>query len=360
MTQVSVLMSVYNDAAFVEEAVRSVLAQTFTDFELLVIDDGSKDGSAEIVAGIRDPRLRLLRNETNMGLARSLNRGLAEARGALIARHDSDDGSLPQRLEKQVAAFVADPSLALLGTQVQAVNMRGRRVRGSDMWRKCRTPLAIEWQLMFESPFVHSTVMFRRDVVLGELGGYDDRFRTNQMCEDYELWSRIVSRHRAANLDEALLVLRCRSGSVSRGYEVEALQRFGDLALENRSRSLQQRCEWDDALRILLAASNPSVCAPLHDIAPVIASMRAMLARFEEVHPEAVAIPEIRQHAASCLVRLANLMAPQAPGAAFRALAAAREFDRSGLLGSALLVGARAVLGSTTGRGRATGTAQLR
>jgi glycosyltransferase involved in cell wall biosynthesis len=357
MTQVTVLMSVYNDAAFVGEAVHSILEQTFADFELLVIDDGSTDGSADIIARYRDPRVRILRNKSNLGLARSLNIGLAAARTNLIARQDGDDVSLPQRLERQVEAFARRPELVVLGTQAHAVNERRRPVRGAA-WRKCITPLGIEWQLMFESPFVHSSVMFRRDVIWEQLGGYDDRFRTTQMSEDFDLWSRVIPRHPTANLEQPLLILRCRPRSVSKSYSVELIQRAGDQLVQNRSRSLQQSLGWDEGLLFWVSLNNPAICAPLYDVAPFVVSVKEILSRFEQVHAGAVTTPEIRQHVALIFTRVADLLAPHA-AAALRALAAAHEFDRGAAWKSVLSVVARTLVRTMTSRGRATGRERL-
>jgi len=351
---VTVLMSVHNGAAFVGDAVRSILEQTFGDFELVVIDDGSDDGSSEIVAAYRDPRVRILRNESNLGLTRSLNIGLAAARGGLVARQDADDISLPDRLRRQVTAFAAQPAMVLLGTQAHVVSERGRRVPAAG-WRKCTTPLGIEWQLMFENPFVHSSVMFRRDVILDDFSGYDETFRTNQ---DIELWSRVAHRYPAGNLDDPLLVLRVRARSVSKSYSIEALRRVGDRLIENRTLSLRRACEWDEALRIYVAAMNPGVCLPVHDLEPFIVSVREMLHRFEQVQPRAAETPEIRRHVGSLFTRLANLVAAHAPREAFRVLSAAREFDRGASWRAAPLVAARVLLGSI-GRGRPSGTEEL-
>jgi glycosyltransferase involved in cell wall biosynthesis len=267
--------------------------------------------------------MRLVRNESNIGLTRSLNVGLAAARGELIARQDADDLSRPDRLVRQVAAFSADPDLALIGAQARAVDARGRR-RAADEWRKCVTPLGIEWQLMFENAFVHSAVMFRRNLVVREFGGYNETFRTNQ---DYELWSRIASRHRVANVDAELVDLRNTPASISKSYSVDAIRRVGDLLVETRSRCLRQVCVWDKGLEVLLTATNPRVCAPVRDVQPLISSTRYMLKRFTVLHPEASEVAEIRSHAASILSRVARLVASHAPKAAWDALNEVRLLD---------------------------------
>jgi len=347
-------MSVYNDVGFVEDAVRSILAQTFLDFELLVIDDGSSDGSADVVAELRDARIRIIRNEANVGLTRSLNIGLRAARGDLIARQDADDISLPERLQRQVAVFDGESQLALLGAQALAASEKGAPLRFCGS-RRCTAPLAIEWSLMFENPFVHSSVMFRRDVILNEFGGYDEAFCTSQ---DFELWSRVVRRYPCRNLDEVLLLHRQRARSVSKGYSLEALRRVCDRSVENRAWSLRRVERLDLGLCIFMAANNPGVCAPPVDVRPFIDSVRETLRRFEEIHPFSSASPEIRDHIASLFIRMANLMAPHAPAGAVQALAAALEFNRKSSWRASPLVGVRVLLG-ILGHGRASGTQAL-
>jgi hypothetical protein len=208
MTRLSVLLPVYNGAAFLRAALDSVLAQTFRDFELLVIDDGSSDGSAEIAASFADSRVRLLRHERNLGLARTLNAGLEAARSPLVARQDADDLSHPERLARQVAFLDAHPEIALLGTQGWAIDETGRR--SGDLDKPC-DPAGIAWLMMFDNAFLHTSVVFRRDVVLG-LGGYDPAF---VYCQDYELWSRLLRAHRAANLPDRLVLSRLHGGSMT-------------------------------------------------------------------------------------------------------------------------------------------------
>lgn len=195
-------MPVRDGARFLRPALESVLAQEGADFELLVLDDGSLDGSPEIVRSYRDPRIRLIENRGRLGLPATLNRGLREARGALVARQDADDLSLPGRLAAQLEALRASPELALLGAQGRLVDEHGAR-RGS-LVRACE-PDAIAWELLFDNAFLHTAVVFRRAVVLDELGGYDESFT---YCQDRELWVRLVQRYRSANLDRTLVACR--------------------------------------------------------------------------------------------------------------------------------------------------------
>jgi glycosyltransferase involved in cell wall biosynthesis len=208
---VSVVMSVWNAEAYVAESIESVLRQSFGDFELLIIDDGSSDRSAAIIAryAATDSRIRVLQNDSNLGLPASLNRGLQEARGELIARHDADDRSFRERLQKQVSFLRDHEEVVILGTQARVIDARGRTVRASDAFRAC-TPLGVRWQMLLTNPFFHGSVMFRRDVVR-DCGGYDSAVRYG---EDYELWSRILPARNGANLPDVLLEYRVHDRSM--------------------------------------------------------------------------------------------------------------------------------------------------
>ena len=321
---VSVVMSVYNGGPFVRRSVESILSQTFTDFEFIVVDDGSTDTSSEILASCGDPRVRLLRNTTNIGLTRSLNVGLRAAQGEFVARQDADDVSLPERLASQVAAFGSDRLAALIGTQARHVNVDGRPFDTRE-WRKCASPLAIEWQCMFENPFVHTSVMFRRDLVVDQLGGYDESFRTNQ---DFELWSRIVrGNYLTRNLQAECVLFRSRSGSLSSTVDEAAIQRVRGVFIENRAHSLEERPLHDRGLDILQAATNPRLRTPVRDLRPFTESLVRMHERFVALHPAAKDEAEIRVHCATLLSRVIRLVAPDAPTGICHALAATREYD---------------------------------
>jgi glycosyltransferase involved in cell wall biosynthesis len=205
---VTVLIPAHNAGAFLREAVDSILAQTFTDFECLVIDDGSTDGAVEALRAIPDPRLRIERNPRNLGLIATLNRGLELARAPLLARMDADDVALPQRLERQVAAFAADPSLAIVGTWAQFVDEAGAR---GSVFPKPVGHDDIVARSLLGCPFVHPSVMFRVAPVVA-VGGYP---ADAPHAEDYALWLKLVLKHRCANLPEVLLLYRLHGGQVS-------------------------------------------------------------------------------------------------------------------------------------------------
>lgn len=223
-TKVSVLMSVYNDARYVGETVESILRQTFTDFEFIIINDGSTDGTKEVIESFRDPRIILV-NRENKGLTKSLNEGIKLSRGQYIARQDADDISLPHRLEKQVTYMDDNPEVAVLGSSFRLINVKGKKIKDyhypttHDEIKKCL--------FAFQSAFPHTSVIFRKDKVQ-ELGEYNERFVRSQ---DYDLWLRVCQRFEVASLSEPLVCLRFREDSISfSGKEVEQLK-YGMMIL---------------------------------------------------------------------------------------------------------------------------------
>ncbi len=208
MPNVSVLMSVFNEQRFVGQAIESVLRQTYDDFEFIIINDGSTDRSEEVIGTFDDRRIRYLRNEQRQGLARALNRGIAEARGELVARLDADDAALPHRLNVQAAFLQHHPGYAMVGAQAIVLSEEGNQL--------CICPVpASEDEIREQMPtrccFLHSTVMFRRDAVM-EVGNYRPLF---QFAQDYDLWLRLGERYPLANLAEPLIYRRLKTLSPS-------------------------------------------------------------------------------------------------------------------------------------------------
>lgn len=225
--RVSVLLPVYNGGPYLRAAVDSVLAQTFADFELIAIDDGSTDGSGAVLDAIRDPRLRVVHQE-NAGLALTLNRAIALSRGEYLARQDADDLCLPERFARQVAYLDAHPHCALLGTWSRIWEGERATARGH---RHPRENGELQLRGLFDSFFVHSSVMMRR-AALEAVGPYPtdpQRFPP----EDFDLWSRIARRFEVANLPEVLQIYREVPVSISRTRAELLLERAMDIAIEN-------------------------------------------------------------------------------------------------------------------------------
>jgi glycosyltransferase involved in cell wall biosynthesis len=210
--RVSVLMSVFNGERYLRESIDSILSQSFSDFEFLIINDGSSDASRSIILAYDDPRIRLIENEENIGLTQSLNRGLALARGEFIARQDADDISLPARLAKQVAFLDANPHVLLVGSWYQEVDANG------TLQQRARVPtdeVELRWALLFFCPFIHSAVMMRKDPVLNEIGYYSDEY---EYAQDHELWLRIARRKSLTNLKAYLVKYRRSPDSMTAKY----------------------------------------------------------------------------------------------------------------------------------------------
>lgn len=212
---VSVVMSVYNGEAFVDQAVDSILAQTYGDFEFIIVDDGSTDRTRSILEGYTDPRIVPLRNERNIGLTRSLNRALHVARGAYIARQDADDASLPQRLERQVAYMDAHTNVGLLGCACSRVTANGQRLGTS---KPMTDNASLQKALLSSNRFFHGAVMFRQICTEDTEGWYRQDLR---YAQDYELWLRLSEAWDVANLPEVLYRYREHEAMVSAYYGEE-------------------------------------------------------------------------------------------------------------------------------------------
>ena len=215
---ISVVMSVFNGQAFLAEAIESVLGQTFRDFELLIIDDGSTDGTAEILSAFaqRDRRIRIV-SHPNKGRAQSLNIGINLAAGKYIARMDADDVALATRFEEQVEFMNEHPDIVVLGGAVELIDTKGQ------VLHTVRRPLEdaeIRVAMLSYSPLYHPAVMMRKEAVVA-VGGYREALLD---ADDYDLWLRIAEFGRMANLDRVILRYRVHADQVSlRGMKQQML-----------------------------------------------------------------------------------------------------------------------------------------
>jgi GT2 family glycosyltransferase len=202
-------MAVYNGMPWLTETLTSLRGQTFTDFEVVLIDDGSTDDTKGVLraAAVADARFRVI-TQTNQGLVASLNRGIAEARGTLIARLDSDDLAMPDRLAMQVDFMRRHPDVAVVGSAIRIIDAHGVAHRRQAY--PC-APEEVRSALLYGCALAHPAVMMRRDVVLA-IGGYRESFRH---AEDYDLWLRLAEKHELANLPQELLRYRQHGSSVS-------------------------------------------------------------------------------------------------------------------------------------------------
>lgn len=216
MPKISVLMPAYNAEKYIAQAIESILGQTFGDFEFIIINDCSKDRTEEIILSYHDPRIVYLKNEQNLGVAVTLNKGLAAATGKYIARMDADDISLPERLEKQVAYLEANEDIAVLGTNVESFNEFGTISTG---W-SATDPEQMKVDLLFACGLAHPSVMMRTEAIR-ELGGYDPEFNG---LEDYELWCRVLEKHSITTMPDVLLRYRIHGSQVTQNPSARYLE----------------------------------------------------------------------------------------------------------------------------------------
>ena len=207
---VSVIMATCNGERFLKSAVESVLGQTYANFEFLIVNDKSTDATSKILRtfSLKDKRIRVIENTENLGLTKSLNKALKEAKGKYIARMDDDDISLPERLQKQFAFLEANPEVALIGCLADIIDESGE-VIGEK--RSALDYKALKKKLLFNNQLVHSS-WFLRSSVLKEVGGYNEQFKKAQ---DYELLFRLATKYPVCNLPEKLIQWRKRGGSLS-------------------------------------------------------------------------------------------------------------------------------------------------
>ena len=206
---VSVNMPVYNGEKFIGQAIESILAQTYPHFELVIVDDGSTDGTLRVIEGYADARIRVVRNPRNLGLSLTRNRGIEASRGEYIAILDSDDVALPERLAEQVAFLEANPGFGLVGSWAQPVNRTG--TPAGPAWELPATPESIPSILLFHNYFVQSAVMLRKSALPAPA------YRTDfPPAEDYDLWVRISRHHKTWNLPKVLVHYRQHDSNISR------------------------------------------------------------------------------------------------------------------------------------------------
>lgn len=210
-------MPVYNGEKYLSEAIDSILNQTFTDFEFLIINDGSTDDSVKIIQSYEDTRIRLIHNETNLKLIATLNKGIEVARGEYIARMDADDISLPDRLAKQFDFLNANSKVGVLGCAVKLIDHSGSQ---DQIMRFPSAHGFLRWSLFFYCPIAHPSVMMRR-VLVSDAGGYRS---TMLHVEDYDLWWRLSQKTRLSNLQEVLLLLRKHEYNTTKTHFDEHVQ----------------------------------------------------------------------------------------------------------------------------------------
>ena len=214
---ITVLMPVYNAESFVGEAIESILNQTFTDFEFIIINDGSTDNSEEIIKSYPDPRIKYFKNEGNMKLIATLNRGFDLATGKYIARMDADDISLPDRLQLQFELMERNPAIGLCGTWFESFTEK--KVTGVSRYAPDHETICFVH--LYQIQLSHGTCMFRTAVLKAHSFYFNPDF---SHAEDYELWTRISMVIKVSNVQKVLYRVRHHKEEVSVKYsDIQAI-----------------------------------------------------------------------------------------------------------------------------------------
>ncbi len=210
---ISIILPVFNREEYVFEAVESILNQTYTKFELIIIDDASTDKSVKIINQIIDSRIHLIENKINLGVAASTNIGIKNAKGKYIAKMDSDDIALPLRLEKQVSFMEADKDIMVCGCNIEYFGAEKKIIKYKENHK------AILVEMLLRNPFANPTVLIRKGIFNTFL--YNESYRYG---EDYEFWTRIGWQGRMYNIQEVLLLYRVHSQQLSSDVKNKRLE----------------------------------------------------------------------------------------------------------------------------------------
>lgn len=220
MPKVSVIMPVYNGEKYLKEAIESILNQTATDLELIIIDDGSVDSTSNIINSFNDERIKYFKNEKNSGISFSLNRALDLACGEFIARMDADDISLPSRLETQIKYMQKNSEIEVCGCNVRLI--------GTDekSWPSSESSEALKVDLIFNCCLAHPTVMFRKSVVQSGEARYNSAF---DHMEDYELWTRLIKSHKFGCVQDVLFEYRIHPSQTTQNHDEKYIEQMSRI-----------------------------------------------------------------------------------------------------------------------------------
>lgn len=246
---VSILMPVYNNEAYLSGTLDSLLAQTFRDFELIIIDDASTDGSGEIINDYsqRDKRIQVITNEQNVRVAGSLNRGLKLCRGELIARADGDDLYFPDRLEKQVKYMQANPEIGVAASSIQEIDEHNRVIRTVEEPTQDED---LRFLLNFGCIYIHPAVIMRKSLV-DTVGGYDE-VEFQHACQDYDLWARLSEHTQFGNVGEVLMQYRIHPESVCKTRGQEGMNLYCEVARRLLTKYTGEHLPFEDVKALVL------------------------------------------------------------------------------------------------------------
>ncbi len=237
--KVSILLPVYNASSFLDEAIKSILNQSFGDFELIIMNDGSKDQSKEIILSYSDIRIQYIENETNLGLIKTLNKGIGLSSGEYIIRMDADDICEPQRIEKQIRFMEKHPDVGVCGTWAHVINNKGD-ITGKIVNQT--SPPFLSVSLLFSVPLIHPAVCFRSSVLKKHL------YQEVPVAEDFDLWCRINQDTQMANIPEYLFRYRWHDTNISK--EKQQIQEQNKEMLIRKELSRLNISPDEDTMRI--------------------------------------------------------------------------------------------------------------
>jgi len=232
--ELSVIIPTYNAATHIGRCLTGLQNQTFEDFEIVIVDDNSSDATRDIIEEFEELDITLIHRTDETGITSAINTGIANAKSDLIARHDADDWSHPDRFKKQVQYMKANPEVALLGTGANIVDSDGKKIETRDVMEE-----PSENDLIEHNHYVHGSVIMRKEA-LKEVGFYDERFKTT---EDYDLWLRLAKLYPIRNINEPLYNFRKHDGSIY-AKKLEEVKLYGILAIlraENPDDSLVEK-----------------------------------------------------------------------------------------------------------------------
>lgn len=227
---ISVVMSLYNSSKYLKEAIESILSQTFSDFEFIIIDDGSTDDGIEIAKKYTDKRIITIQNEKNIGLALSLNRGIDLARGLYIARMDPDDISLPQRFEKQIEYMNENPDIMISGAWAKTIG-----AKEGHIIKHPTNPDEVKANLLFRSSLVHPTIIMRREFLKKNNIHYRDIDGKASYAEDLDLYTQAVHLGKISNLNKILLLYR--------KHEKQMTSKYRDISVGSIKKIMKKQLE---------------------------------------------------------------------------------------------------------------------
>ncbi len=294
--KITVLMSVYNGELYVRDAIKSILGQTYHDFEFLIIDDGSTDKTLDALKEFGDPRIRIIRHEQNKGLSPSLKEGVEEARGEYIARIDADDIAFDTRLSQQVRLLESDPRLGMTGSWFEVENVLSGKIT-----RCCRRSngVLLKWNLLFGNVFGHSTVTMRKQACVSA-GNYDPTLDTAQ---DYDLWSRIARQWDVAMVPRVLGRIRLHASSISSNKSLLQEQRAEHIARGNVTGVVDKQLEPIEIERLVRLMRSAVIPEFQGDRSRLLHNLNVLVKCFAKNTTEP---GQIRSIKCDCSVRLLN------------------------------------------------------